>query len=172
MFVLSKMLIVIVTVLAAVWDLKTYRIPNWLTFSAMLLGFVISAFGAGAPGGIRDALIGFGVGFAVMLPFFLFGVMGGGDVKLAAAFGALGGLQFVINALLMGALLGGAFALVYLVWQKGLRDAFKKVFCDMLALFVFGVGPESEMEMVMPYGVFVSLGAFLALFCEVIRIAA
>jgi len=74
-FVLSKMLIVIVTVLAAVWDLKTYRIPNWLTFSAMLLGFVISAFGAGAPGGIRDALIGFGVGFAVMLPFFLFGVM-------------------------------------------------------------------------------------------------
>jgi hypothetical protein len=42
----------------------------------------------------------------------------------------------------------------------------------MLALFVFGVGPESEMKMVMPYGVFVSLGAFLALFCEVIRIAA
>lgn len=38
---MSKMLIVIVTVLAAVWDLKTYRIPNWLTFSAMLLGFVI-----------------------------------------------------------------------------------------------------------------------------------
>ena len=78
----------------------------------------------------------------------------------------------MINALLMGALLGGAFALVYLVWQKGLRDAFKKVFCDMLALFVFGVGPESEMEMVMPYCVFASRGAFLALFCEVIRIAA
>jgi prepilin peptidase CpaA len=72
---------------AAVEDLRTRRIRNWLTFSLLLSGTAQSFLpgrtvspGAAALG----ALAGFG------LPFVLFaiGALGGGDVKLMAGLGA------------------------------------------------------------------------------------
>lgn len=87
---------VAVTGLAALWDIRTGRIPNPLTLGALAGGLVGHAVAggmvSGASGlaqGFLDALVGALVCAAVpTIVFFLRGI-GGGDVKLFAALGAL-----------------------------------------------------------------------------------
>jgi prepilin peptidase CpaA len=86
-----------VAALAAWTDLRSGRIPNWLTLGALLAGVVARAVsGWMFFGGLRGALLSGGYSIAGALvcglvPFLLYwlGGAGGGDVKLFAAIGAL-----------------------------------------------------------------------------------
>jgi prepilin peptidase CpaA len=96
--------------LAMAVDLRRRVLPNWLTLSGAGAGLLLAA-----PHGWHAmwlAAAGAAVGFAILLPFFVFGGMGGGDVKLMAAFGALLGPTAVLVAALFATLLGSAEALV------------------------------------------------------------
>ena len=75
---------------AMLHDWKTRKIPNYLTLGGIVFGIVIHA----ATGGLKGA--GFsllGAGMCLVLPAIQFarGEMGGGDVKLFAAVGAIVG---------------------------------------------------------------------------------
>jgi len=79
-----------IALVASVSDLRTGLIPNWLTFPALLIALLVET----AYGGMRGfvgALLGIVVCGLVPLVFHRLGAMGGGDVKLFAALGALGG---------------------------------------------------------------------------------
>lgn len=85
-----------VTAVAAVTDLRTGRIPNWLTFGAAGLGLALRvAPGVAALdfGQVLLALLGSLAGAVLcsVVPIILFwkGGMGGGDVKLFAALGII-----------------------------------------------------------------------------------
>jgi|GEM_PF-248791 len=87
---------VALTALAAVYDLRTGHIPNWLTFGGLLAAVgaqaVFGALQSGSAGlgnGVADAVLGALVCGAVPAIVFFRGGMGGGDVKLFAALGAL-----------------------------------------------------------------------------------
>ena len=56
------------------------------------------------------SIAGAALGFAILLPFYLAGGMGGGNVKLMAAFGALLGPSGVLLAALLSAIVGGVWA--------------------------------------------------------------
>jgi prepilin peptidase CpaA len=90
-------------------DVRTRRIPNWLTGAIAGAGFGL-AFGGG---GVTpfDALLGVLLGLALMLPGHMIGATGAGDVKLMAAVGAFLGPGLVFRAFLYSALAGGAMAL-------------------------------------------------------------
>ncbi|HEY5955859.1 MAG TPA: A24 family peptidase [Polyangiaceae bacterium] len=85
-----------VTAVAAACDVRSGHIPNRLTFGALLGAFLAHAINGGLIGGaagslhaIVDAVLGALVCAAVpVVVFFLRGI-GGGDVKLFAALGAL-----------------------------------------------------------------------------------
>jgi prepilin peptidase CpaA len=64
---------------------------------------------------------GAAAGFAVFLVFYLLGGMGGGDLKLSAAFGALLGPSGILLAALLAAPLGAAMAAACLVWRWRVR---------------------------------------------------
>jgi prepilin peptidase CpaA len=90
---------------AAACDLATRRIPNALTLGGIVLGIVlhtavgfVDARAGGAFRGASFALIGMMVCAAIPLVAFLRGEMGGGDVKLFAAIGALAGPSLGIDA--------------------------------------------------------------------------
>ncbi len=86
-----------VSAVAAWTDSRSGQIPNWLTFGAMVLGIVAHvSFGWMMGDGWRGALSEGGHSMAGMLlcglvPGFMYwrGAIGGGDVKLFAALGAL-----------------------------------------------------------------------------------
>ena len=96
--------------LAAAIDLRTRRVPNPLTATLAALGLAFAACGISGIT-IGGALTGLALGFALMLPGYLFGATGAGDVKLFAAAGALMGPAPIIIAFIYTAIAGGAMAL-------------------------------------------------------------
>jgi prepilin peptidase CpaA len=93
---------------ASVEDLRRRTIPNWLTMAAALAGIVCAASMGWRSLGM--AIAGAVVGFLLMLPFHLCGAMGGGDVKLMAAFGTLLGPVGILVAAVFGAIAGAIWA--------------------------------------------------------------
>jgi prepilin peptidase CpaA len=61
------------------------------------------------------------MGLAVMLPGYLFGATGGGDVKLLAAVGTLLGPQHILFAFFGMAIGGGIIALAIAAYRRQLR---------------------------------------------------
>jgi len=91
-------------------DVRTRRIPNWLTGAIAGAAFGL-AFGGGPVTPLR-ALLGLVVGLALMLPGHIIGATGAGDVKLMAAVGAVVGPDVIFRAFLYSAVAGGVLAIV------------------------------------------------------------
>lgn len=104
---------------AVATDLRWRRIPNFWTAT----GFV-AALGIRGAQGLDPFLSGVGaavIAFAVLVPFFRIGAMGGGDVKLATAAGAFAGMGRVLPALVAMSLAGGLMALGAAWWRGRLQ---------------------------------------------------
>ena len=86
----SYLMMLAIALIASVSDLRTGLIPNWLTFPALVVALLLEASWGGLRGFV-GALLGIVVCGLVPLVFHRLGAMGGGDVKLFAALGALGG---------------------------------------------------------------------------------
>lgn len=106
------------TAAAAVSDLKSRTIPNWLVLGGIILGFGINIYLFGWEGLLHSAL-GFGLAAAVYLPMFALRAMGGGDVKLMVAVGCIAGARNWFVIFLLTSLLGG-IAAVGMLLSKGI----------------------------------------------------
>ena len=93
---------------AVVTDVRTRRIPNWLTGALAAAGFGM-AFGGGVVTPAQAAL-GLLAGLLLMMPGHVIGATGAGDVKLMAAVGAVVGPGMALRAFLFTAVVGGLFA--------------------------------------------------------------
>jgi len=110
----TAMLAVAVAVCAAFTDVKARRIPNRLTYPAILIGLGLQ----GAFHGWRGLLLSAGGGLlfgGVLMLFHLVRAVGAGDVKLAAALGCLAGLAGTPQLMFATAIAGGALAVVFIV---------------------------------------------------------
>lgn len=89
---------------AAVSDLRTRRLPNWLTvpaFAAAVLAHTV----VNGLGGLGFAMAGFATGFSILLVLWLIGGGGGGDVKLMGALGAWLGTSLIVTVFLASTVL-------------------------------------------------------------------
>jgi len=96
-------------------DLERGLLPDLLTLPGSAAAIALSPYLAG---GLRESVMGGGVAFLVMMVLYLFplGALGAGDVKLAALLGFSLGFPRALDALVVGAFLGGVGALAYLLW--------------------------------------------------------
>jgi prepilin peptidase CpaA len=95
---------------ATIIDIRTRRIPNELTAAMSGVGLALAATGTS---GITPlaAFGGLFLGLIVMMPGYMLGATGAGDVKLMAAIGAILGPALVMSAFLFTAVSGGVLAL-------------------------------------------------------------
>jgi prepilin peptidase CpaA len=117
---------ILVTVLAfitlcIILDIRTRRIPNQLSGPAMLAGVLLNGLYFGGPG-VLTSLTGFAVTLLALLWAFALGGIGGGDVKMMAAVGALVGPRLALSSLALGVLLGGAIMIVHLARKGRLHE--------------------------------------------------
>ena len=105
------------TCAAAVIDARSGLIPNWLTLPTLALAPLAHALQAG-PGALGGALLSALLCAAVPLLLFARRAMGGGDVKLFAAAGALVGLHAGLTLQLLSYALATLLAMGWLV-QSG-----------------------------------------------------
>jgi prepilin peptidase CpaA len=101
-------------------DLWTRRVPNPLTVALAATGVLLAAFGVSGIS-VGASLAGFVLGMTLMLPGYLFGATGAGDVKLFAALGALLGPAAIATAFFYTALAGGVLALIVALRRRRLR---------------------------------------------------
>ncbi len=119
MFPVPQVGMICVAAVAAATDWRTGQIPNWLTLPVIVaapLGY-LAAFGT--PGLVASLI---GLAACGLIPYLLFrnNAIGGGDVKLFAALGAVGGLQLGIEAQLFGLGAAAIFGLVLIAWRGAL----------------------------------------------------
>lgn len=170
---LANLLVALVSIVALITDARWQKIPNWLTFPAIVAGVLINAIGG------REALFrsigGFVFTLTFMLIFFVLGLLKAGDVKLVVAWGTIKGLgqpawqSYALWAFLYGALLGGLISIFLLARRKALSEVREQTRWLLLGLpVVDGDSSSSLAKMPMPYGVALSLGALLTLGLEIL----
>lgn len=123
-------------IVAAVIDGWKLKVPNWLTFPLILSGWALGLChdlgwltpSAGV-GGFGAALAGTALGFALLLPVYAIGGMGGGDVKMQMAFGSWigayyglsatevrpGALGIILGAFCLAAIIGAIMAVIMML---------------------------------------------------------
>src|SRR6266853_3960799 len=116
----------IVLVSAAAWsDLRTKRIPNWITVSGAAVGLGLHIAYGGASGAMQS-LAGAALGLAIFLGLYAAGGMGAGDVKLFGAVGAFAGPQALIMVFVFTGLLGGIAGVALALWRGRLRQTLSR----------------------------------------------
>ncbi len=108
-----------VCAVAAVWDWRERRIPNWLCLGGLLGAFILND--------CVFALKGLALALAIHLPLFALRATGGGDVKLMAALGALLGLDDWLKLFMISALLGGVVAIGFVLSRGVLGETFRRI---------------------------------------------
>jgi prepilin peptidase CpaA len=147
---------------AGIWDLRTRRIPNWLTAGSLLSALVLK--GLAGPAVFWDGLTGAGLGLAVGLVLFALRALGGGDGKLMVAVGAFLGFERMPGALLAIGVLGGFLALGEAIRRRVILPSLYNA-ADMLRRWVtFKQAEEprtieSPGAVTVPYGVAIAMGA-------------
>lgn len=152
----------------AACDLKTRRIPNYLTLTGALGGLGFQLGYHGLPG-LLDGLAGLGLGFILLLGPYLLGGMGAGDVKASAALGAWLGLWRAFSLFVYMGLAGGLIILMVMLWQRrllaGIRDMGHFLLNWVLCRPFDSKPPSSapRQRTTIPYGAAMALG--MAMLC-------
>lgn len=117
-----QMLLGALVLAAAIHDLRTRRIPNWLVLTGVLLGMGVNVLLYGWAG-LRLSLLGMGLALAVYFPLFALRAAGAGDAKLMAAVGAFAGPWNWLGIFVCTALSGGLLAVLLLLYRGQLKTS-------------------------------------------------
>jgi prepilin peptidase CpaA len=186
-FSINDLILVLLICAALFFDLTRKRIPNFLTFPAIIYGIISYTTIQGLEG-LWFSFLGLLVGLAIFFIPFAMGGMGGGDVKLLGAVGALQGWQFVFSAAILAALAGGVMALVYLAVSGRLLRVLKKMagfilapffsalfsrtgweFFNRASIFFAKDDPEEKEQTRMPYAVAIAAGVLILLMIDLFQ---
>jgi prepilin peptidase CpaA len=156
-----------VAVAAAVIDVQQRRIPNWLTYSAIVMGLLLRAYYFGWKG-MLSALGGCLLAGGIVFVFYVVRAMGAGDLKLLAAIGSLVGPHYAFIILLATAIAGGVLALVYVAYRGRMRATLVNV-GSVMKFHAWGglhAHPELNLDnpvaLRMPYGLAIAAGTLYA----------
>ena len=136
MGLLVLMVLTLLLLLATRADIRSRRIPNKLVLVGIVLGLVFNGllssgngFNSEMPGGLGwlAAVKGLALGVAVLLPIYVLGAMGAGDVKLMGMVGAFLGPDDLIGAVVATFLAGGVIALIVALWSKQLMNMLQNI---------------------------------------------
>ncbi len=162
----GQILLGILVLIAAIYDIRFRRIPNWLVLAGIIVGFAWNGYSLGWSG-LGHAAEGFGLGFVLYFPLYLLRARGAGDVKLLAAVGAITGPSNVVWMFLLTAILGGLIAVIMLVFAGRVRKTFFNLAWIMRDLSQLRAPYQSSEEldvnstkgMRLPHGALIAVGA-------------
>src|SRR5262245_27831598 len=172
-------------VLAAIIDGWAFKVPNWLTLSLVLSGWMLGLLHDlsvqidSGVGGFGSALLGTAIGFALLGPLLAISGMGQGDVKMTMGFGSWIGAYFgcfgggvgvwvLLWAFALGAVVGGVFGLVMMIFGGRFGQSatnFREIFTDLGVLV--SAGPSAACQRCeqrrsrwdrLPYGIPLCIG--------------
>ncbi len=157
--------------IAVVIDIRSRRIPNWLSLPFMAAGTVMSAWRGGLPD-FAQSIAGIGLAVAVGGVLCYLRGMGMGDLKLFAAVGAWVGPAQLFFALIATGIAGGFLAAGYALWHGSLGKSLDST-GELLADFgKRGFRPHATIALnnaaalKMPYAPAIAIGTMFSFFAR------
>jgi len=157
------------TLLAALLDWRSRRIPNWLTVPGLLSGVVVHALIAGVPGALF-ALKGAGLALILLLPLVALRALGAGDWKLMGAVGAFVGWQMFLFVLLGSIFASGLMAIVQVLRMGRVMETLRNMVTLVRGFFTFGLkkNPQISLDnprlLKLPFGVAVAAATLVCFY--------
>lgn len=157
--------IIIITFLSlcGIYDFKTRRIPNYLTFPFIIIALLYNIM----TGNTKLALIGLAVSFLIGNIFFILNGVGGGDVKLMMGIATLLGLRSFIDILFISSFIGVIWGIAIMIQNYlkiiniNSRDIlyqiymFKDSFKEQLLI------KDKSKKVLIPFGTCLMIGTFI-----------
>ncbi len=157
---IKKIIVLIVTFIAFLTDIKTGRIYNKLTFPAILLGWGLAV----ATGGLTELGYSFFatiLAILLYLPFAAFGFVGMGDVKLLAAIGAIMGPTFMVTVFVYTGVLGLFHAIIVQCLNYG-KNGFGMLITSLKTGLFLKKNIQNENENQLKYKFLIGIDIFIA----------
>jgi|SRR5579859_1903668 len=160
---------VVVLAVATVTDMRSRRIPNWLTLPFLAAGFLVSAWVSGWHG-VVQSLAGFALATVIYGFLNLMGGMGMGDVKLCAAIGVWIGPSQTLVALVLTAMAGGLMAFGWAIVGGFVGELFNGSGDLLFGMKKRGLSPHPELVLSnplarkMPYAPAIAIGTLISFF--------
>lgn len=151
---------VLLSVVAGWTDLRSRRIPNWLTVPGLVIGIAANTVLSGWSG-LKASLLGAAVGLALLLPFVLLRSLGAGDWKLAGALGAFTGPSVLVDLLLASVFVAGLMAVALVIYKGRVRQTLRNIGHILISLVTFRL-PGSRVSLDNPDSLKVPYGVALA----------
>ncbi len=139
-FIISSSICFVGLAIGSYTDLRTREVPDWLNYSLIFSGLglrLIFSVQHWDYKYILDGILGFGLFFIFALFMFYTGQWGGGDSKMLIGLGALIGLPFTLQSMLLGFLVnllfvGSVYGLFWMVWKifaynREFRNEFRSI---------------------------------------------
>ena len=143
--------LLLVSLTGAIYDFKSRRIPNWLTFGTFFIILVFNILSLDL-NNIFKCILGFTFGLLLLLLPYILGGMGAGDVKLLAAIGSIVGYKNIILIFIYSGLSG---LLLVLLWIIVSPERIKFLITTGQLL------PAVDKKQKIPYGIAIFLGTAL-----------
>ena len=134
-------IVALFTLIAFYTDIRSHKIPNWLTAGGIILGIAYHTIVEGVEG-LYFSISGIVVGFTLLLVLYLFRGVGAGDVKLFAAIGALMGTEFAVYSATYAIFYAGVIGLVILFIRKQFIQRMTWVIQCLFALIILKQMPS------------------------------
>lgn len=162
--------VAVIVLAAAATDIRSRKIPNWLTLSGVIAGLALNGV-VGGVAGLKSSFAGMLLGFGSYLVLYCLRAMGAGDVKLMAAVGAILGPANWISVFVATAIAGGVLAVILIVSKRRVRETLWNVafIVQELAHFRPPQKKRSELDirdpraLNMPHGVAIAAGTMACL---------
>jgi prepilin peptidase CpaA len=154
------------TLYAGWMDLRTRRIPNWLTVPGLCVGIALNA-AFGGWHGVLLALQGAGLALGLLLPLVLMRALGAGDWKLMGAVGSLLGPRPFLSVLVTAILVAGAMGTVQVIRAHRVRVTLRNMWVLVQGFFTFGLQAHPEISLdnpsvlKLPFGVAVAIATVI-----------
>ena len=160
------------SMVAAVYDVRTQRIPNRLTFSVLGLALIWATW-VGGLSGLVESIVGCLILAIPFVVLFIFAGGGAGDAKLMGALGAWLGIVDGLVALLAVVTVGALWGLAIAVAKKQFRAVLSRVIVMIRVLTVLIITrsrpaeaasyfPNEEKMIVMTYAFPIFIGLCVA----------
>ncbi len=160
-------------VVGSIFDIKSRRVPNFVTGPAILLGLSMH-FVLGGWGQLFNSLAAGLICGLIFLVFYLAGGMGAGDVKLILAVGCIAGLSNIAYLLVLTAISGGVMAVCLALIRGRLTQTFMNVAVLASHHSREGLQPHPDLNVTntqtlrLPYAMAIAAGSMLTLYFQVI----
>ena len=170
-----QVVLVLIVGTAGIYDLRYRRIPNRLVLVGLVLGLGLNTV-LFKWTGLKDAGAGMGLALLIYFPLYLLHAMGAGDAKLMAAVGSIVGWKHWIALFVITAVLGGAVAVIVLLFAGRVRKTFWNLGWILNEVVHLRAPYHSSEEldvrsskaMRLPHGTVIALGSLLFLAAQVI----